>query len=389
MTTDLAQPDTRPDWLADPSLTEVDHALIDAMKGKEVPAMYGRGEQESSQPTLDPTVVTAEQVAQEEAQAPAAAPDPALVVPPVDTTEPTAADTAAEEEATEPVVIPTTIPIQLADGTVTEITQAQALQLLQQNAWLQNRPREVLDAWGQVERGARTISPAELAEYQALKAAKSAPQAPIVPDLSTLTPEQQAYVQSLQAARTAQNQPQTPVYDPNEAPVISQAALEARARELAREQVIMEADLTAVRDEYTAKYSLTPQQLDLLEKATIQSNRVAEITEKGKLYSPTGDLISKPRFADTLRSAFDEVMTQHPVLKDVRDELVFNQRLASQQATASNTDKKKARAGSLAAAPSAAVSSGQVSPSKMTQQQTAAAISQEIAMAISNGTAGN
>ena len=86
-----------------------------------------------------------------------------------------------------------------------------------------------------------------------------------------------------------------------------------------------------------------------------------------------------------MRQAYEIAMNTDPELKNIRDERVFNERLVAAQAADQRVNGKKALAGSLASAPSAAVPAGSGQPlaigpnNQMNLQATSEAIAAAIA----------
>lgn len=434
MTTDLANPptptgpDTRPEWMLDPSLTEVDHAVIDAVQARST-SLFGRGDnpgaiftpETSDPPTTVPAVsdaLPAGQITISNVPGGSAAGTAGDGV--VTSTSP-AGGSVLPPPSGEPLASATPdglIRIALPDGGSIDLTQEQAINLLRQDQWLASQTPETLRAWGEVSRGqARAIPTSEVDRYQQWLAVQQAqvpgtpptapavpqPQTIIKPDTSSLSPEQRAYVESLERIATAPI-PQLPTTHPTQFPtasapqfpaptsmdpLVEQARIQAEASRLAEQRIQMTADLNVARTAVSSAYNLTADQLTHLDEVTAQAQVIPSITNKRRLYSRTGDLLSEAPFVEVLGEAYEYAMSTDPTLKAIRDEYVFNKRLAEQASMNQITDQKKARAGSLASAPSAAVSSGQIDPTKMTVQQTSSAIAAEIARAIADGTAGN
>lgn len=388
--------DTRPAWMSDPSLTEVDREIIAAFEGR------AGGDGQFANNTYAPGATIPLSIDSDGGSdgvvpdatlpPPTGNPVPAPVTPPP-TTDPT----------TEPDPIPDGIfRVPLPDGQHLDISQEDALNLVRQDQWMRSQPQHVLDAWGKIVRGeGRVFTQQELTQIQRQQISAPTPPtpptpvAPVVPDLSTLSPEQRAYVERLQSAI-----PSSPVQPVVQQPMVDPYAEAARQQQIqvqiateaarqAQQNLQMEGELNTVRGQFGTQYSLSSDQLSRLDAVTQRLGVIPAITTRKRVYSPTGDVIAEPSFTEVLSEAYEYAMSSDTQLRGIRDEYVYNQRLAAQQQQDQATNTKKGRAGSLASAPSAAVSSGQIDPSKMTPQQITAAIAAELSRNIAEGTAEN
>lgn len=407
------------DFLADPDLTAVDPAVVEAMNQ----AMISRGDGPSSPfpgsnlqaptskfPAPNRFAYTPAQLQEMANQIDQAAQEPPAEAPaagtPAEGTPVAGTDGNEQGQDTPPVnptdtppVTPTAPVAPAADGAPTpepteqggfkfkvgdqevELSEQQATYLLSLNQWLEEVPAETKQAWAAIQQGTHSVIPQdELTQFKAWQALGSPKAQDVEPDLSDLTPEQAAYVENLKkiAAPVLNPEPPAPV-----APPVS-----VQAQQLAQQQIQLQADRQTVVSEFATKYSLTPEQIAQMEQATIQSQLIAQIDMQSRQYSPTGALISRAPFSDVLRRAFDVTMATDPALKQVRDDALYNERLAAENAANQQTNGKKAAAASLSALQPAAVTSGAPQTGPQTMQQTMAGIASMLREAEANGTIG-
>jgi hypothetical protein len=268
------------------------------------------------------------------------------------------------------------------DGQDVELNADQAAYLVQLHSWLNNKPQEVLNAWNDIEQGtSKAVSADEYAQFQAWKAGGSPAtrdQTPTKPDLSYLDDETRAYVESLEKRVPTSTVAPTPTINP--------AQVQQQADYAAQQRVQWQQEVDSKLEAFATKYELTPEQVKHLHDATSESQIVANITLRRTRTSPTGQVIARPSIGDVLDEAFEITMSSDPQLSRVRDDYTYNQRLAAERDRNQTVNGKKAAAGSLASAPTAAVSSGQTDMSKLTAPQREAAMAAEFADAMKNGT---
>lgn len=278
--------------------------------------------------------------------------------------------------------------VTLANGDIVDLNADQIEYMLQVNTWLDTIPADIKQQWGEIQEGRARAVPAEAyAAYDAWRAAGSpTPQPPAKPDLSDLDPEQRAYLEELERRATPTLPPPAPAPD---APSIDALAAAQRAR--IERGIELRSTVDAVNAEFAERYGMTGEQLQHLTRVAADLNIVPAIMEKHRRYSPTGVLLQDADFRTVATEAYAMAMAADPELANIHDTYVYNQRAAAVQQANATTDAKKARAGSLATAPSTTVPSGEqqlMNPDgSMNLQATSSAMAATIAEMIANGTA--
>lgn len=266
--------------------------------------------------------------------------------------------------------------VRLPSGDPFQVSQDQANYLIQLHQWLESKPQALKDQWRQIEEGTAQVLPtADFQAYQAWvqagrpTATQPAPQRPPF-DPAFVTPEFLAYVEKLEdTAKTnqvpVQQVPQQPVPGTqfSEADIAARATAEATRRIQA--QQAMDQSLAAVRE----KYSLSPELVAHLQRVTPSLNIIPAIADRHRQRSPFGDVMSEAPVGVVFTEAFETAMTMDPTLRAAHDEYVYQQRVANEEAIRQGVAGKKAAAGSVATAPSAAVPSNPTDIAKMTPQQ--------------------
>jgi hypothetical protein len=309
---------------------------------------------------------------------------------------------------------PATYDVVLESGDTFSLNNDQAKYLLQLHNWLDSQPAEVKQQWGQIESGEAVAIP--LSDYEAYKAWRaggapaSQPAPQPLPPAATLPERPYAYDPSLVDAPTADyiarleaaaragaatapappsgpqaaSQPATP--NTPTAPALTQAELDFKVQAEATRRVETERAISAATAKVAAEYSLTPDQVAHLTATTPRLNIIPSIAQQKRTYSPTGVLISEAPLEDVFTEAFQTAMTMDPALRTVRDNIMLQRHLAATNEARTAAATKKANAGSLATAPSAAVPGREVDMSKMTpgqrQEYIRAAMTAEIAAAM-------
>lgn len=276
------------------------------------------------------------------------------------------------------------------DGQKFSLNTQQAEYLLRVNTWLETLPDETKQQWAGIEAGTHVAISAQ--EYQQLKAASQAPAAqqprsPRVPDLDDLDDDTAEYIRSLEA-RVPQQQaggqqdlpPGTP---PQQQP--DPAELQAAFRHQEEQRTNMMRELETTNNSYKERYGLTDEQLTHLEEVTANMQVIPTIQRNLTQYSPTGQVIRQPSFGEVVDRAYEIAMSQDPALRQIRDDMIYNARVAQDSQRNQATNAKKAKAGTLASAPSAAVpANGNGAPSigpgnKMDLNATSEAIAKALA----------
>lgn len=385
--------DSRPDWMSDPEITgepsDFDKAIMQAFESGDV-AMLSRSS--DGDPNADDTPPLVDHLATSgDGQGSQALLTPQPTQQSAD--EPPAGDgtqTQPQPDGYQPPEI-AALPIELPNGEVYNLDRTTAMDLLRVNSWLQEMAAKpgVVEGLAALEQGTGTVvSAEEYARFTAWKQggglAPQQTQQPARPDLTYADPEVAAYVQMLEArqADTA-----TPQGTPQAAPQLP-TMTPAQQQEMVNRQVRLTQAIQDVGAEYTAKYELDDNTFNHLNQAVIQAGLVPALIDKHTLRAPSGSTIREADMATVMREAYETVMVTDPQLRQMRDEYEFNARLAKQQAGEQATAAKKARAGSIASTPSAAVHSGQPN-GPLTPQQTMAGIAAALREAAANGTIGN
>jgi hypothetical protein len=164
------------------------------------------------------------------------------------------------------------------------------------------------------------------------------------------------------------------------------AALEARLQEFEVQPVAAHANQVADRAtkqfeetafSYAAEHGLSDAERQLMWQSALSSGVIPTIAEQGRQYSPTGQLLVDCDYSEVARKAFDFAVINNPSLRQ--------RVLAAPAPSAPQADPtaiKKARAGSLSSAPSAAVTTPPRDPRELTFEETQRAMAAEIAAAM-------
>jgi hypothetical protein len=368
--------DTRPDWFDGPEMTEDDPAF------KDIVAQMAEAGWAVPEKLPEPTELVAAG-GDDDADAPAEdapAADPEL--PPVyDETPP-----AAEPPAADAPVRSELINVEI-DGQDYEINQEQAAYLLQMNSWIEQVPVAIKEQWAGIQDGTHVaITQEQLAQFQAAQQAASATPAvsPNRPDIDDLDDDTAAYIRELEGRAQPVSQ-QPPTIDQGPSPQEMQAAATAQANERVR----LNATIGEVTAAYAEEYGLDEAQVQRLQQVTSELGVVPAIQRRHRVYSPTGQMIRDADFGTVVKEAYGVAMSTDPELSKAHAEHIYQARLAQESEANRAVAAKKGRAGSLAAAPSAAVPAGNNTPkiganNQMDVSGTANAIAQAIAAA-SNG----
>jgi len=378
---DAPATDTRPAWMLDPSMTNIDEAAIAAV-GQQLDdqntnamqdAFVSRGME--PEPVISPSVTQDAPVAQG--------------APPVSEPSVSAPEGAGGGDA-----LPQSISVELPDGTTAELSRDQVFGLLQNYEWMRTRPETVLQAWGGIESGTHhAVLSTEYASFQRWKATEGMQQAvgqrPV--DMDDVDPDVARYIAKLEqaAATTFQDTPphlQPPSSAPGQAPP-SAMDLAAQQAAAVQRQVRMMSAKNDVHTDLGQKYGLSAEQLNDLERAVVESNIVPGISMRHAVKNAMGQVIQEGDPRAVFSEAFEATMATHPLFRSIRDEAVYNQRLQQDRQRNTTTDAKKAVAGSLAHTPSAAVSASGTGKSinEMSPQERQAAMVAEITQLIASG----
>lgn len=235
-----------------------------------------------------------------------------------------------------------------------DVSTAEVAQLIELNNWMNSLPRETLQSWAGIQDGTHvSISREELARLTAQPPA-SKPDVPERPDLSYLDDDAREYIKRLEAAQPATPDTSAPTQDVGPDP----AQIAAYAQQQAERSVQYRSRIGEITNEYADKYGLTDEQVEHLNRVTSELGVVPTIAQRHALYSQTGQLIREADIGEVVREAYAIAMASDPTLRQVHEDMIYNQRVAATQAANNTVNQKKALAGSIASAPSATVPSG-------------------------------
>lgn len=261
----------------------------------------------------------------------------------------------------------------LESGDPFTLSQQQANYLIQLHNWVDSKSPEIKQAWAGIENGTHQAIPTEdHTAYQAWVAAgrptakQQTVEAPAF-DTSFLPPDAVEHIARLEAQVKASQVPHSTVQPTPPAP--TQAEIHALATQQANRQVQTQQALDQSTAAVREKYGLTPEQVSHLSSVTPSLNVIPSIVERYRTRSPLGDVISEAPLTKVFEEAFEIAMTTDTVLKPIHENYIVQQHAAANADTLRNVGTKKANAGSLATAPSAAVPGTEIDPRKMTPQQ--------------------
>lgn len=247
------------------------------------------------------------------------------------------------------------------DGQKFSLNPQQAEYLLRVNTWLETLPDETKQQWAGIEQGTHVAISAQ--EYADLKAQAASPQplkTPGAPDLDDLDDDTAEYIRSLEA-RVPQHQQGGQFDNPGQP---SPAELQAAFRRQEEQRTVMMQELATINESYRSKYNLSDEQIARLEQVTAELRVIPTLQSNMTQFSPTGQVIRQPAFSEVVDRAYEIAMSQDPTLRQIRDDIAYNARVAKDADRNQATNAKKAKAGTLASTPSAAVpASGNGAPS--------------------------
>jgi hypothetical protein len=302
-------------------------------------------------------------------------PDPLVEgQPPVAPVAPAAPAAPATETAT------TASTYRYVDGDQSvELSDDQIRTMVALNQWAAGIPEPVARQFGAIEQGIAVAVPTdEYARYQAWLASQSG-QAPrsaaptSVPAEWDLDPEAQQAFAALQAENAALAQ---------QADLARrQAATSLQPAVVAEQERIIATFDKAVTD-YAAQYGITVDQANSLLDAATNANIIGNLVDAQRVYSPSGVMVRDADFATVARQALDFGRLQHPDLATFPSIVAGAPGAAAPAPTPNpvaptvSVESKKARAASLAAAPSAATVPPGYNPTAATPQQQRDAMAQ-------------
>ncbi len=358
--------DTRPAFMLDPTLTEVDEAAIAAIGQSIEDNLTSDVAGQFLNRISDDGSATGDGASTVESDQPSGAPAAGETVVPA----------AGATDTPQPDPTPTvfTVPVPGIDPNTgqayapVQLNQEQALQLLREHAFYTNQAPEIQEAWGSIHQGThQAVSNQEYAQFAAWKAAGSPAkptQRPV--DLEDLPDEAVKYIQDLEARSTTEHVNA----GINTQVSLTPAQLMQQQQEMVNRQVAVTQALQSVRDEYKQTYGIDDAQLTQLETVVAQSGVIATLNQRHR--QMVGNIVvaeADPNIV--MREAFEYGMTVDPRFRTLRDDHQFQARLEREKKLNADVNSKKALASSLAHTPSAAVPSNQGSKplAQMTPQE--------------------
>jgi hypothetical protein len=141
---------------------------------------------------------------------------------------------------------------------------------------------------------------------------------------------------------------------------------------------------------YAAQRGLSEAEMGTVFQQALNANVIGAFAEDMRVYSPSGVLLRDADYAEVARRAFDFALVQNPhlhnrILTAAADNFVGGAPATDTQSGAPAPDPtaiKKARAGSLASAPSAALATPPIDLRSMSPQDITAAMTAEISAAM-------
>jgi hypothetical protein len=132
--------------------------------------------------------------------------------------------------------------------------------------------------------------------------------------------------------------------------------------------------------EYAEARGLSEAEMGEVFQFAINSGVISSMADSMRHYSPSGQLVRDADYAEVARRAFDFALVSNPQLRDRAMSGSFSGASAPDP-----TAIKKARAGSLASAPSAAVSTPSIDVRQMSEFDRRAAMAEELRSAMGRG----
>ena len=272
------------------------------------------------------------------------------------TATPPSADAASGQgedaaHGTAPVAPTGSLSVPLPDGTTYELTPEDAQGYIALGAWAQNLPPETRQAFAAIEGGqAVAITRADYEQFEAWRSTRGTAAAGSTPAADTWAQLEDAGIDPVVIAQLrAQEQKiaQLQQPQPQDYTAAQQQLNQRQAAYEAGEQNW--ASTRGITDETT---------LARLRETAIRHNVIPKFIEDGRQYSPTGVLLRDADLATVAAQAMNYALATDPELhSEVLTRATAGAEPKSPSASDKRVNEKKARAGSLAAAPSTAVPS--------------------------------
>jgi hypothetical protein len=226
-------------------------------------------------------------------------------------------------------------------------------------AWAENLPQQTREQFAAIETGVAVAIPRS--DYERFRAWEQA---------NAGTPEYDDDLDPRVAQRIAELEQRVRQYEV--APAVQQSN--------ARADYAMHA-FSSTAERYADEHGLTPEDMGYIFNYAVNSQVIPNIAESMRTYSPTGQLVRDADYHEVARRAFDFALVQHPDLR----QRAFAPATPSGSSEPDPTAIKKARAGSLSSAPSAAVTTPPRDPRTMTDSERREAMAAELRAAMSGG----
>jgi len=281
---------------------------------------------------------------------PTSAPDPEPAV------EPAPIPDTFDEPEPQPAAARLSVPIPGTDQTY-DVDVDTAARLLSLAAWAENLPSNTREAFAAIETGtAVPVNRADYEQFVAWQRMRTSKQADTdFDDLDDDDLRRSAEIAELRAE----------VDRLRRQPLVDQYTAQT-------EQATVTFVSTA--EQYAAERGLSEDEMAVVLNYAVEANVIPGIANSLRQYSPTGQLVRDADYTEVARRAFDFAMVNHPQFRGRTAPVPGNQ--------PDPTAIKKARAGSLASAPSAAVTTPPIDVRQMSEADRRNAMAEELRAAM-------
>lgn len=305
-----------------------------------------------------------------------------------DSSTPSEEEAAATESEGEPSTN-TFITVDFGEYGSTDLTIDEARKLMITNAWIDAKPPETWEILSQIEDG-RAV-PIAREDYELLRAVKEGRYQPVTQqspthiadaDLYDLDPTVVANIRRLEAQAAAAQQQIPPVAQqqyqpPAPSPQQVAAATAARMEEAHAIQAIIDSGV----QQFAEARNMSASDIQELTNYVEQNNLITQVIPKYQTRLPDGTIAFTDRAA-ALQEALDSAYEIHPSFRQRIIEQEVQRRLDGSAAITSAVQAKKTRAGALASAPSAAITTPEPSPGGFTRDKALAGMTEVIRQAM-------
>lgn len=268
-------------------------------------------------------------------------------------------DDAPDTEDDEPLAARLSVPIPGTDRTY-DVDVDTASRLLSLAAWAENLPAQTREAFAAIETGvAVPISKADYEQFVAWQRMRSQGGGDASVDFDDLDDDERRTAADIAELRAE-------VDRLRRQPLVDQYTAQT-------EQATVTFVNTA--ESYAAERGLSEDEMAVVLNYAVEANVIPGIANSLRQYSPSGQLIRDADYTEVARRAFDFAMVNHPQ---------FRGRTSAPAAAPAPdpTAIKKARAGSLASAPSAAVTTPPIDVRQMSESDRRNAMAEELRAAM-------